>query len=339
MKKLILLIFALCFIPIQAFAYTCTAVLTGNASNVLTWAGSCNSTTPQNGDTIDLNGYVVVWDSGAGATLPATGTFVKIYDATGGTGNMTLALGSSFCNSGCALSATTIQAGTKPTVTGLIQVTGTTSNVLTINTGLNANAAGIIGGTNTSAAAINLLGTGTITINGDVTGGTAINTYGVNNSAAGTVNITGNLVATAYTAFYNAGIGAVSVTGNITGGTALTAYGFNNLSTGTVNVTGIITGGTANSATGFFNNSTGHVTLGAGSNLVQGTYGGAYAGYAPAWTSSLLNRRGNYVGTSFGQAANTDFPQQLPANDIKSGITSGTVTGTYNPATAHATSY
>lgn len=68
---------------------------------------------------------------------------------------------------------------------------------------------------------INMSGTGTLNITGNITGGTGNLGYGVNNNSSGTL----------------------SITGSVTGGSGLNAHGCYNASSGTTTITGTLTGG------------------------------------------------------------------------------------------------
>jgi hypothetical protein len=219
----------------------------------------------------------------------------------------------------------------------------------------------ITGGTNSSAHGYLADPGGHVNITGNITGGTGIGLVssheavitiegdiasagndGMDNNGAGTITITGNVSGggTGYAhGMYDGGTATISITGNVTGGSVSYSYGFYNTSTSAVTITGTITGGTAIYTSGFLNESTANCTLGVGSMLAQGTYDAAWLGKAPAWTSSLTNRAKYYVGASFGAAANTEFPQQLAADQIKSGVVSGTVTGTLSGGSGSAHAY
>ncbi|HHT9136805.1 MAG TPA: hypothetical protein ACFYEK_06100 [Candidatus Wunengus sp. YC60] len=304
---------------------TITATKAGNWSDTTVWD---LARVPQADDDVALAGYVIVWDT-ALTRIPATGTLTSIT-STGTAGQISLALDDAAFHSGAGLYATTIQCGTAPATYGIIYVTGTTDHVLTIVTGSSPN--GIVGGSNVNAFGIYNPGTGTINITGDLTGGSGANTPAIH--TAGSSTVVGNLfcgtgVSGSSYGFYNNGTGTISITGNITAGNYLDDCGFYNNSTGVVSVNGIITGGGSITAYGFYNKSTGQVTLSATSQLVQGTNAPAYDGLAPAWQPDSTAYAKFYTGASFGQAANTEFPQVLAAEDIKAGVTSGSVTGTF----------
>ena len=96
---------------------------------------------------------------------------------------------------------------------------------------------------------INNVGTGVITITGNVVGGTqgggSGSNYGIINTSSGTVNITGNVTGSLGaqdSGILNQNTGIINVTGIIRGGTSATAYGIHNNSTGIINVIGSVIG-------------------------------------------------------------------------------------------------
>jgi len=374
MKKILLFILALLLITVSSFAATITATKAGNWTDTTVWD---LSRVPADTDDVALAGYDIVWDAGI-ATIPATGTLASIK-STGTGGSLTIDLDNAAFHSGATFNCTTIQAGTDAMlkVTGaagdhvLTVNTGTGAGQGVIG-GSAASAHGI-SDTSTSSCTVNVVGNvtggadyeaygykanpgGTINITGNVSAPTGRGFY---NAVAATVNIEGNITSTLYDGFYNNSTGEVTVTGNILAGvaTGFTNYGaatvtvtgnitggdgatgFDNTDTGAVTVTGTITGGSADYSPGFYNQSTAECTLGAGSMLAQGAGDAAWRGKSPAWTSSLTNRAKYYIGAGFGQAANTDFPQQLAADQIKSGVISGTVTGTLSGGGGCVTAY
>lgn len=276
------------------------------ADGDLVW--TCEAGIPQGDDVVALAGYDIAWDTSI-TRIPATGTLTSITSA-GTDGQITIALDNAAFHSGAGLYSTKIECGTAPATYGMIYVTGATDHVLTIVTGASPN--GIIGGSNNNAFGIYNPGSGTINITGDVSAGSATNSCGIHTSGSG------------------------SVTGNIYGSSQTNAEGYHNHSGGTITVSGNITGGSNPTAYGFGNSTNGNVTLSATSQLIQGTQGPAFAGLAPAWTSPTTGGAKYYVGASFGQAANTNFPQQLDAGNIKAGVVSGTVTGTLISGSATA---
>jgi hypothetical protein len=309
MKKLLsILIFILCFSSL-ANAATITATKAGNWSDTTVWD---LGRIPAAGDDVALAGYAIVWDSGA--RIPATSGTLTSITSTGTAGQITLDLSSAFCNSGCSLNATKIQAGAgKATwaTTGILLISGTTANVLTINTGTKPN--GIVGGSGATGypLTINHQGTGTINVIGDIIGNN--NTYGIGfiNASTGAVNVTGNMyqddIGAGCRAFGNNSTGVVTVNGNLTGGYTGTSAdaALYNASTGSVIVnSGIITGGNNCQGFGLFNYSSGHITFVPTVILVYGTKGPPYGGLAPAWQPTSGGYK-FYYGTGFGQAANT----------------------------------
>lgn len=278
---------------------TIKATKAGNWSDTSVWD---LGRIPQADDDVALAGYVIVWDTSI-TRIPATGTLTSI-SSTSTAGQITLALDDVAFHGGASLYATTITAARKPATSGMILVTGTTDHVLTVTGDL-------INGDNSGAEALNNTGTGTVNIIGNITTSTvgSSTAYGVRNTSTGTINVTGNITAVNCVGLYNASTGAISVDGIVTGGS-------------NTNVS-------ISYAAGIANVGNGEVTLSANSKLIQGTYHPAYIGKAPAWQPASTSYAKFYVGALFGQAANTEFPQVLSAANIKAGVTSGSVTGTY----------
>lgn len=294
---------------------TITATKAGNWSDTSVWD---LARVPASGDDVALASYTVVWDA-AQATIPATGNLASISATT--TGQITIDLSDAAFHGGAALNVSgNITAGdTAPTNRGVIYVSGTTNHVLTIT------AANIIGGSGANCYALRHTSTGTVNVTADIQNGSTTSTYGVYCDNGGILNITGNLtVPNAGTYAANFYTGTVSISGNITAGASTCVIN----SYATVSLSGIITGGTESQAWGYWNNGGGDTTLSATTRLVYGTKGAAYTGEAPAWSPASTSYAKFYVGASFGQAANTEFPQVLAAANIKAGVTSGSVTGT-----------
>lgn len=88
-----------------------------------------------------------------------------------------------------------------------------------------------------STACLNIShGTGTVTINGNVTGGSASNARGVNTSGAGTTVVNGNVTggsASGCIGLYNTGSGTITITGSAIPGTGASCHGARN-TTGTL---------------------------------------------------------------------------------------------------------
>ena len=281
---------------------TITAAKAGNWSDTTVWNGGV---VPGNGDTADLNGYVVAMDI---ATIPASGTLLAIQSPAKA-GQLTLAL-DTLGNS--TINATTITPGTVGTG-GFIRVSGGPSNTLTINGNIAAGA----------SRGVYFNSPSTLTVNGNVTGGSSGTTsHGIYN-LAGTVNVIGNVTGgssgTTSHGIYNLA-GTVNVIGNVTGGSnAAGTYGIYNTSTGAITITGNLTGGSANFAYAVNNASTAVVTLNS-CNMINSTTALAYSGYPP--TTWNLNAN-NYI-----QWGSVKFSQELPVGQILAGIVSGDETGT-----------
>jgi hypothetical protein len=313
---------------------TITATKAGNWSDTTVWD---LSRVPAAGDDVALGGYVIVWDSGA--RIPATSGTLTSISSTGSAGQISLDLSSAFCDSGCSLYVTTFTGGTGPATTGTLLVTGTTSNVLTLTT------TDIT--TSSNSYAVNHTGTGTINVYGNMTSVTGslgclrltgtgtIHYYGPGTIQAGGGH--GIAVFAAGTVIIDGSTGDVNVIGSNTG--AQTVFGIVITSgagaatltfSGPVNVTGgsAATLTTGDSTAGIGNLSTTSTWTASGETIFSFSgFSPPWVGYAPAWqpTTGYIKM---YTGASTGQAANTEFPQVLPAKDIREGVTSGSVTGT-----------
>jgi hypothetical protein len=283
---------------------------------------------PQDGDDVALAGYVIVWDT-AQTRIPATGTLTSIT-STGTAGQITLALDNAAFHGGASLYATTIQAGT---ATALV-VTGTTDHVLTITCGTGTGE-GCKGGAGVGQDAIGVNSTGTVNVVGKLVGGTGVSSCGLNKytAATGVITVSGGCFGGA-SGTTNSGLRVtVEATITVSGGATGTAGGqgvyLNAAGTPTISVSGDIAGGSGNAAhNGIFCSANAQVTISSTSNLINGTGAVAYSGPSPAWQPASTSYIKMYVGASFGQAANTEFPQVLAAENIKSGVTSGSVVGT-----------
>jgi hypothetical protein len=327
MKKLLILLLLL--FPLVAQSATITSVGSGNWSDTSKWD---LSRIPAADDAVVIaNGHTMIWD-GSLTRIPSTSGTLTSITAVGGTGAITLALDDASFHDGAFLYSTTITAGT---TSDLLTITGTTDHVLTVSTGNTPN--GIIAGA--SGHCIKNSGSGTLNITGDVSGGAGASRYGVNNASTGTLSVTGNVYggsAVNSGGIFNLSSGVVNITGNVTGGSNAGTYGLYLYltSNGVVSILGatsVVTGGTGAGSVGIWNEGNTNVTLASTVNLVQGTKAAAFNGGAPKWTAASAAATGIakfYVGTGFLQAANTEFPQGLAAGNIKSGVTSGSVTGT-----------
>ena len=330
---------------------TITATKAGNWSDTTVWD---LGRIPIAGDDVDLAGYAIEWDSSV-SVIPITGTLKSIKSGSNNDSAGYINVNLNNFNTDGILNSLFIHGSS--VATGIININGTSSYSLTINAGKLIDNDGIRGGSRNYSCGVYYNAQSPITINGDIIGGSSndgglgddkggygvyasfqsnvftivgdiygTEKYGVmiDNSSAN-FSITGNI----YSTYGNSGVfnsGTMTnftIIGNIIAGNT---PGFRNQS-GSGSITGIITGGNTISAYGVYNSDY-HITLGAGTCLAQGIQAGSWWGPSPIWTSSLTNRARFYTGTEFGQAANTDFPQQIPAGDIKSGIVSGTITGT-----------
>lgn len=158
-------------------------------------------------------------------------------------------------------------------------------------------------GTGVSDGYIQLNAPGTLNIFGDVKGSTNGNVYyGIHNKTNGTVNVVGNVfgrnIAVGGVSHYvinNASTGTVNVTGNVVGGLDNANTGIANMSTGTVNVKGNVMGGYVNTNSyGILNNSSGTITVFGNVSGTPFSTGGAGI-YSPN-----LNGRINVIGNVYG---------------------------------------
>jgi hypothetical protein len=140
------------------------------------------------------------------------------------------------------------------------------------NSGNWAVVANIISG---SSTALNITGSGTTLVTGDITGSSisAVSTLSFNST--GTLNLIGNLTGGSTNDSYvvtNASTGTVNITGNVLAGSGGNHYGARNLSGGTMNINGNVTGGTNT------NNSIGCYNAGLGTMVISGSSTGGIGG-------------------------------------------------------------
>ena len=158
-------------------------------------------------------------------------------------------------------------------------------------------------GTGVSDGYIQVNAPGILNIFGSVQGSLNGNVYyGINNKAAGTINVVGNVtgrtIAAAGVSLYvinNASTGTVNVTGNVQAGVDNTNIGIFNNSTGVVNVRGNVTGGLGTANTGI----RGIVNNAAGTvNIIGDVIGGqnGHDGVLNSSTTGVVN----ITGTCFG---------------------------------------
>lgn len=217
-----------------------------------------SGTLPANGDTVDLNGHVVVWDAGI-TTIPASGKLAAITSPLKA-GQITLDLSNVAFSGGAALNVDSITPGT--ITAAFILVSGDTSNTLTVSA--SGGATTFVGSAASNGRTISNTGTGSIITIGNATGGS--------NSSISRFCL------------HNGSTGAWTHTGNLTGG-ASPAFG--NSSTGTVSLSNcLLTGGSGVSGVAFLNLVAGSVTLentGTGCNMVNSANAMAWQGTPPTW--------------------------------------------------------
>lgn len=137
----------------------------------------------------------------------------------------------------------------------------------------------------------------------DITGGGSANADGIRTGSSGTLNI--------------------ALAGTCKGGTADYVYGVRNNSNTTINITGGNIEPNGHYTSGVSNTYNGVMTLNA-CNLINTLFGAAVTGrviYNPGAS--------NYIRYPKPSSGTQDFPLQLPADKIKLGEVSGTLTGTY----------
>lgn len=299
MKKLLIILLML--FPLAAESATITATKAGNWSDTSVWD---LGRIPAAGDDVALAGYDIVWDTSI-TRIPASGTLASITSP--GTGHITLDLSDAAFHGGASIYSTKIQAGTKiASDKGILTVTGTTDHVLTINVGTTPN--GLIGGSESESYGCHSSTTGTINVIGDILSGAGSYRIGMAFWGNGSLNVTGSIYGGKGNAVSLATTGASAFTGNITGGTANTANGVYVTGSGTISVNGILTGGTATQYSyALYNHSGTNVTFSSNTKLIYGTASAAYTGKAAAWQPAASSYMKQYVGTGFGQEANTEF--------------------------------
>jgi hypothetical protein len=157
--------------------------------------------------------------------------------------------------------------------------------------------------TNKSATAgncVELTGTNSASIVGVVTsGGTASASFAIANLGSGTLTITGNIVGSSQVltnrnCITNNSTGIINITGDVTGAGTGAASVIVNASTGEINLTGTTTSGTGTAAP-LQNNSTGTFTV--VGNLIASNAAPAFASASTAATNVL---RGNFQSSAQG---------------------------------------
>lgn len=272
------------------------AVASGNWSAPATWDGG--ATIPVAGDVVRPNTYTVTIDGSqacqeirhdAGGAAAAGGSFVLADGATftgnvqGSAQNTTLLTFSAASPATATINGNVTQAAIAAT---LMTVTGT--GTLTIN-------GNITSGNASGARAMAVSVSATIIVVGNLQAGTANTAYCINVTAgAPAITITGNVTAGAGS---SAGVlmgsgGTLTITGNVTGGSAAGAHGVNAQAACTIYVTGDVIAATGNG-----------IQLAATASYVRVT-GDLYASsatYAAGGTgAAVLSLRGNLYGHAAG---------------------------------------
>jgi hypothetical protein len=266
---------------------TITSAQSGDFSDTATWVGGV---VPTVGDiAVAANGHVVAIDTDV--------TLTKVTQL--GTGKFTLGGGRTLTAEVEAVSGSFTSGGT-------VEVTatsGSTAYIIGNVTGLSSTGVNICG--------VNVKGTGTLELTGNVTG-TAGNASSEANGHAGvysnvvcTINITGNVIggSGSHKRGVQLGVNSVAsnimVLGNTTGGSGVQAYGMFIAGASTAfTIIGNTTGGTTNDAHGTFISGgsstiyiTGNVTGGSGG---LGSFGAV--GMLSTGASSIINITGTVSG-------------------------------------------
>jgi hypothetical protein len=250
---------------------TITSAQSGDFSNTATWVGGV---VPGVGDVaVAATGHVIVIDVDVtvdqvtttggtftfadGVTLTATNATAGVLGAATGIGAVTMSLDAP----DSATIIGNVRGGSIASSWG-VEFTGTGS--LTINgqvTGGTFNGADATG-----ANGLQLTGAGTLTVDNGagtaVSGGAGQQARGIRCTAAATIAITGDLRGDGSFAFglQNTGASTITVTGNITAGGSNT-NGLQNTGASTITVTGNITAGTGGVAFGLQNTGASTITV------------------------------------------------------------------------------
>jgi hypothetical protein len=249
---------------------TITSAQSGDFSDTATWIGGV---VPGVGDVaVAATGHVIVIDVDVtvdqvtttggtftfadGVTLTATNATAGVLGAATGIGAVTMDLNAP--NSATIVG--NVRAGSIASSWG-VQFTGTGS--LTINGQVTGGT--FVGADATGAKGVQLTGAGTLVVdNGTGTaasGGTGAFARGIQCTAAATITITGNITGGNANGLNNTAASTITVTGNITGGGGVTTHGLNNTAASTITINGNIAGGGGPSAFGLNNTAASTITI------------------------------------------------------------------------------
>lgn len=243
---------------------TIKAAKAGASNDTAVWVGGV---VPADGDSIDLDGYVVTQATDA---FPSTGA-IALLGSPAKVGQWVIPVDTLGATQ--VLNVATITPGTL-TLVGFVEITGdTTGKALSIANGSSATVLSTPSAAQQKVIRNSGTGTGVVTIKATGTGGISVNRLCVENASTGIMTLNG-----------------CSLTGGASGTTG--SAGGQNTSTGTVNlVDTTITGGGASLNPGFNNASTGTVTF---NNVNQVNTAGcmAYHGKSP---TMVITNKANYI--------------------------------------------
>jgi hypothetical protein len=218
-----------------------TINITGNLNSTITGNLDVSCVRNAAGGTININGIITA-GSGNGAscvlnlssgTIIFQGSCITMYNLSNypilnaSTGR--IIVNGDFTPAG-AVQSTCIAGGAgivtfNGNILGSLSTSPSTAFALSMSTGtatINGNVTQRSYGASTTGGLVNLAGTGTINITGNVSGGSVANTIAIANSSTGTINVTGNITggsnATNTPAIYSTTAGTIDVTGTTTAG-------------------------------------------------------------------------------------------------------------------------
>jgi hypothetical protein len=311
---------------------TITSAQSGDFSDPATWVGGV---VPGVGDVaVAATGHVIVIDVDVtvdqvtttggtftfadGVTLTATNATAGVLGGATGIGAVTMSLDAP----DSATIIGNVRAGGIASSWG-VEFTGTGS--LTINGQVTGGT--FAGADATGANGVQLTGAGTLTVDNGagtaVSGGTGASARGIRCTAAATITIAGNITGGSGNSTFglqNTAAATITVTGNITGGSGSSvAIGLQNTGASTITITGNITGGSGSSGSNGLQN-TGSATITVTGNITGG----------PSGTSAFgLNNSGSATITVTGNiTAGSGSGAQGLQNTAASTITvTGNITG------------